>query len=153
MQLYYSCVILTADEYAPIIAPYECHFNEDDHLIYDYNNIRIRLENYLGVPIVSIRQARPSENGLLILYAEGSVSTNSITGKRISLLTPLNGNVDRIKNILFDIYLERNMENPRDIFLEYSYNTDFNGNLLLNDWMNRLHIERNENGYYQILPE
>lgn len=152
MQLYYSCVILTADEYAPIIAPYECHFNKDDHLIYDYNNIRIRLENYLGVPIVSIRQARPSENGLLILYAEGSVSTNSITGKRISLLTPLNGNVDRIKNILFDIYLERNMENPRDIFLEYSYNTDFNGNLLLNDWMDRLHIERNENGYYQILP-
>lgn len=152
MQLYYSCVILTADEYAPIIAPYECHFNEDDHLIYDYNNIRICLENYLGIPIVSIRQARPSENGLLILYAEGSVSTNSITGKRISLLTPLNGNVDRIKNILFDIYLERNMENPRDIFLEYSYNTDFNGNLLLNDWMDHLHIEKDRNGYYQILP-
>ena len=44
------------------------------------------------------------------------------------------------------------MENPRDIFLEYSYNTDFNGNLLLNDWMDRLHIERDKNGYYQILP-
>lgn len=129
MQKHYPCILLTQDEVTSACGNPAIFANG-----YVTNrNIREKLEDYLGVPIVSIRQdSRSDSKEILVIHADGYVQSNPLTGKRI---VALYGSADTLPNVLSDIFAERKDEKPLDIFDAYSYLCPIQNQIAMRDWV------------------
>ena len=100
--------------------------------------LREIIEDYIGRPVVQIRDSTRFDDIIMVLIADGHVQHNRISGKRTVCLY---GNEDTLKVILTDIIAERDTEKPYDVFCSYAYQTDIVAQFHLDEWVKKTYTK------------
>lgn len=126
MYKYYICIIMNKDAIAEITGK---------ELVFDEGHVRDpeiyrKLEDYLGQPVVFLRESTVIEDEILIMCADGVVQTNPITKKRTAIIK---GTLEDLKVIMADVIKERD-EKPKTTFHGYGFGCIMPEQLALRDW-------------------
>lgn len=133
MQKMYPCIFITQDEIEQVYGRKASFQNTYITTPSLYGT----LENYLGIPIISIRPDPRDNNTILVYYADGYIQQNPNTGRRLAVI---NGSYDYICQVVEDIVAERIViapkVHPTAITNLYTFNPDIiSDRLMINKWI------------------
>ena len=132
MQKMYPCIFITQDE---VVSLYGKPAVFKDNYV-TTPSLYGTLENYLGIPIVSIQPAVREDDTIMVFYADGFIQYNPSSKRRIAAIS---GPAPYIMQAVTDIVKERThiapKVNPLDIINTYTFYTSPQERLELKDWV------------------
>ena len=134
MQKMYPCIFITQDE---IRAVYQGRNAVFQNTYLTTPSLYGTLENYLGIPIISIRPDPRTDDTILVFYADGYIQQNPKSGKRLAVI---NGTYEYIIQAIKDIVDERRVIAPKlhptAITNLYTFNpAAISDRMLINRWI------------------